>query len=233
MPDLSEVPTAPLSWPTPTPRRLRRGPRSPVTVLLVLAASALLTAGVLGLVTVVSPDRPQPCCRDGLISGVGPQAVDDPEPTAQRLGTLPLCLIGSWQSTMETVKIRFFAGLDPIPFTYAGRTVTYRPDGTGTTQESVLYRADHQGQRLRVVAKGGKDFTWTATGTTITYHAVTATTLTYAFYLDDQEIGTSADETGPLNEVDSYTCAKSGFSETNTASGYRSSWTRTDEYGRY
>ena len=183
--------------------------------------------------SILSRERPERCCD----TAAGTSRVTPASTTAAstiRPAGPPLCLIGSWRTVDETFMIEFYDDRPKIRFTGNSRHFEFRPDGTALeTQDNVVLTAQYDGRELRLVGNGTATYTWTAADHKITYAARTKTDFTWSYYDQRGLINTerSGDEPA-LNEVDDYTCSGSSMLES-SANGYRSTWTRTSEYGVY
>lgn len=196
-------------------------------VLFAVAGCALLAAGGL-TAAVLADDGPTPvAARSGQPS---PTARPD---TTREVGR-PLCVVGSWVVVEEVADIKFYTDQPALPMTSAGTTYEFRPDGTGTARlDGVVLRGTFRGNELRVVGRGGYDFTWSATDKAITYHARTRSDATWTFYDQRGELSTQPVQADPArNEVDDYTCQTTRLVESNSA-GYRATMSRTASFGVY
>jgi hypothetical protein len=206
---------------------------SVVVALFVVAAAALIAATTLTAI-VLSADSPERCCP---APAGGPASLPSPTPrsSSSRAAGPPLCLIGSWRSVDEAFMIKFYTDQPPIPFVSSGRRYEYRPDGTAVEQQdNVLYTGSFQGHELRMVGNGALEFTWQANDGSITYAALTKSTLTFSYYDQRGLLGTQpVPVNNARNEVDEYTCQATQLAEHGPSTGYRSAWIRTAASGVY
>jgi len=201
--------------------------RSAIAALFTVAVCALLAAATLIVVIVAGGTRPEP--------GPTAAALVSPSPTprsaASRAAGPPMCLIGSWHTVEDTSMVTFYSDVPPLRFTGGGRDYEFHPDGTGVErQDNVALTSSYQGRELKIVANGHREFTWTATDRAITYSSFTTTAMTWDYY--DQGRLISSQTAKAHSEVDDYTCQGQALSES-SATGYRSTWTRTSSMGMY
>lgn len=194
-------------------------------MLFAVAVCALLTATT--LTVVILTDRgPQ---RSAAAAAVPATPMSPtPRPASSRANArAPLCLIGSWRTVDEVFNIRFYTDQPEMRFTGGGRLYEFRPDGTGTERmDNVVLTGTFRGNELRIVGNGAMEFTWTASGGTLTYLAWTRSSITWSYYdqrglLSTQPFETKAD----VNAAYAYTCQGAQVTESN-ATGYRSIWER-------
>lgn len=211
---------------------IRAWPRL-VVVLFAIGAAALLGGGVLTVVAVAERE-PERCCSGPVAA---PAAL--PSPTTAPPGTRPAgpphCLIGSWRMVEEERLFAFYTDEAPIRFTTTGsRTHEFRPDGTVVqSDQNVAESADWQGRALRLDYAGTRALTWTATGDTITYHAVTSTSLTVNYYDHRGHVLTWQEPVDPTHDkVYQLSCSGAQVLQTD-ATGYRALWQRTANFGTY
>ncbi|OKI15467.1 hypothetical protein A6A25_14275 [Saccharothrix sp. CB00851] len=196
-------------------------------VLFVVAGCALLAGGGLAA-AVLADDGPTPVAsRSGQ-----PSPTARPE-TTREVGR-PLCVVGSWVVVEEVSNIKFYTDEAALPMTSAGTTYEFRPDGTGTARlDGVVWRGTFRGNELRVVGRGGYEFTWSATDKAITYHARTRSDATWTFHDQRGELSTQPVAANPAqNEVDDLTCQATTLVESNSG-GYRAAMSRTASFGVY
>ncbi|PSL56035.1 hypothetical protein B0I31_104326 [Saccharothrix carnea] len=196
-------------------------------VLFVVAGCAVLVGGGL-TAAVLADDRPMPvAARSGQ-----PSPTARPE-TTREVGR-PLCVVGSWVVVEEVANIKFYSDQPALPMTSAGTTYEFRPDGTGSARlDGVVVRGTFQGNELRVVGRGGYEFTWSATDKVLTYHGRTRSDATWTFYDQRGELSTQPVQANPAqNEVDDYTCQATRLVESNSG-GYRAAMSRTALFGVY
>jgi hypothetical protein len=202
------------------------------TVLLVVCAVAALACAALSvpLLTASAPES----CRGCPVAD--PAALPSPtgRPAATRAATQQHCLIGSWRTVDETMNIKFYTDVDPYPFTTSGRYYEFHPDGTAVERnDNVQFVGNHRGVETRVVANGWREFTWSATDSTITFVAITGADLTWSYYDQRGLLNSLPEQVDPQrNENKNYTCAGAQLVETGD-NGYRSVWQRTADYGAY
>lgn len=130
--------------------------------------------------------------------------------------------------------IKFYTDADAFPFTTGGRYYEFHADGTVVERnDNVQIVGHYQGNEQRMVANGWRQFTWSATGNTITYHGITGADLTWSAYDQRGLLSTNREAVDPnYTETNNYTCAGSQVVESN-GNGFRSVWTRTADYGVY
>lgn len=202
------------------------------TALFAVCAVAVLACAGLS-VPLIARSEPESCHACPVAD---PDAL--PSPTTSPPGTRapgPLhCLIGSWVTVDETMMIKFYTDADPFPFTTSGRYYEFHPDGTGVERNNNIQMVGHHnGNEQRQVANGWREFTWSATASSLTYLAITAADLTYTGYDQRGQRLTIAEQVDPQhNETNDYTCAGTQVIESNSG-GYRSVWQRTADYGVY
>ncbi len=204
----------------------------PVAILFVLSVVALLATTVLTVVAISSADGPEPCCA-------GPVAQRDalPSPTARpdetRTAGLPSCLVGSFRMANEVLMTKFYSDVGAFPLKTSGRYYEFRPDGTGIERNaSISMVGNYQGNEVRLLVNGWREFTWTATATTLTFVKITKAKLTWSFYDQRGLIERQPEKPRRLNELNNYTCSGKTVVETD-AQGSRSVWSRTSDYGAY
>ena len=223
----------PLSSPPPVRPPRRRAPLvaplgALLGALLVMAVAGLVTAGTLGAVALADRDSvPEACCAEPVPSGAA--VAPSPSPPA-RSTPLSTCLIGSWVVREESTVQPFYRGEPPRRFTSSGRAYEFRADGTVFESATNVTYTSADG-RFRRVLNGTREYTWTATDTTITYLAVRRTSMVWQYFADGRRIDTVAEKAGALNEVGTYTCSARQVVESNAQ--YRATWERTDTYGVY
>ncbi|WP_460400274.1 hypothetical protein [Actinophytocola sediminis] len=208
-----------------------RSPR-PVAVLLVLSLIAFLAASALTVVAVAENDAPEPW-RTGY-------AADDgrPSPTTappmSRAPALAQCVVGSWRTVDETLMVKFYTDVGELPMTTSGRYYEFRADGTAVERnQNIQIVGNHNGTPIRLVVNGWREFSWSATASKLSYQAITRANLTWSFYDNRGLLSSQKEPVDPRhNEVNDYTCAEGQLVESN-ASGFRSVWTRTADYGYY
>jgi hypothetical protein len=201
------------------------------TALLVVCAAALLACVALSLplLTAVGPESP-----DGPPAAAATPRTSTEAPATRR-GAVPSCLIGSWRVVGQEETIKFYIDDDPLPFTFGEgeRSYEFHPDGQ-VVERNVDFTmvSSHRGQRVRMVRNGERIFTWSATGSAITYHSLAQTSLVVDFY-DGRGRLDPATETPNrnFNETDDISCAATQVVE--TTDGYSSTWQRTGDYGVY
>ncbi|MBG6139144.1 lipocalin family protein [Longispora fulva] len=200
-----------------------------VSVLTGVAAAGLAVFSVVGVG--LGPER---CCpAGGPPAQAGPRPTVSPSAAPTRAPGLPLCVVGSWRVVTETAIVKFYSNADPFPASTSGKVYEFRADGTGTeSYDNVTYTANSDGSTLRLTSNGSAEFTWTATGDTVTYLARTSTTLRHHWSVPEGELDSESKPQPELNETDHYTCAGGTFEESN-ATGYKSVWARTPGYGFY
>ncbi|MPZ80927.1 MAG: hypothetical protein GEV28_11220 [Actinophytocola sp.] len=206
--------------------------RRPVAILFVLSVVALLTTTALTVIAISSADEPEPCCA-GPVAEAGALPSPTRPADATRKEGLPHCLIGSWRMADEVLMTKFYTDVDALPLTTSGRYYELRADGTGVERNANINMVgNYQGNELRLVVNGWREFTWTATGTTLTFVAVTKAKLTWSFYDQRGLLETQPEGPRALNELNNYTCSGASVTETD-AGGSRSVWSRTTDYGAY
>jgi hypothetical protein len=199
------------------------------TALFVLCAAAVLGCAGLFVPVLAStgPERAEP------VAGARPSPT--PTPPSTRAAGQQHCLVGSWRSVDESMMIKFYTDADPFPFTASGRYYEFHPDGTGVERnDNVQYVGSFRGSEVRQVANGWREFTWSATDETITYHAITNADLTSVGFDRRGQRETIREQQGNPNYNSSYAyaCAGTRLVESNT-DGYRSAWARTADHGVY
>jgi hypothetical protein len=205
--------------------------------LFVACAAAVLACAGLS-VPLIATSEPEPCCAGPVAD---PRSLPSPTATPQdtRQPGLPHCLVGSWVVTAEQRMFKFYTDVDPLPLTFGGgvRYYEFHPDGTAIDRVvNFTMVGSHRGQEIRTVSNGERHFTWSATNNTITYHALTATSLVVDFYDQRGRLIPSSETPDPnFNETDNISCAATQAVESTTREGsnYRGDWTRTADYGVY
>lgn len=198
--------------------------------LFITAAAAVVAVGVLS-VLLFAGDGPE---RAGTAAGPEIRLSPTEPPAATRAEGPSHCLVGSWVVTSEVVVFAFYNDSPEQPFTMSGqRSYVFRPDGTVTNASASVLTATYRGNELRVELSGTREMTWSLSGGQITYGAITSTTQVTKHYDQRGLIATVPEQPNPnLAEVDDLTCAGTQVVESN-AKGYRSTWTRTADYGVY
>lgn len=207
------------------------------TVLLAVCAAAVL--GCAGMsVSLLAQPAPESCCA-GPVADPGSLPSPTGGPTsAGRKNVLPHCLVGSWQVVAEERMVKFYTDVDPLPFAATGgvRYYEFRPDGT-VLERNVNFTmiGTHRGQELRWVRNGERTFTWSGTDTTVTYIALTATSLVVDYYDNRGRLNPWSESPIPeFNETDNISCSGTQVVESATTdSGYRATWQRTADFGVY
>ncbi|WP_412540716.1 lipocalin family protein [Longispora sp. K20-0274] len=204
--------------------------------ILALALVSVLTGvGAVGLaVASVAGAAPESCCpAGGPPTQASPRPTPSPSPGPTRAPGLPLCVIGSWRVVTETAMVKFYSNADPFAATTSGKVYEFRADGTGTERyDNVTYTANSDGSTLRLTSNGSAEFTWTATGDTVTYLARTSTAVKHHWSVPEGESDVESKPQPDLNETDHYKCGGGQFEESNDT-GYKSVWARTTGYGFY
>ncbi|MGY0232707.1 lipocalin family protein [Longispora urticae] len=207
-------------------------------ILALALVSVLSGVAAIGLaaVSVASVGfGPERCCPAG---GPPTQPSPAPRPSASpgptRVVGLPACIIGSWRVVSETSMVKYYSNADPFAASSSpGKSYEFRADGTGTEKwDNVTYTANSGGSTLRLQSNGTAEFTWTATGDTVTYLARTSVNLKHHWSVPEGESDATSSPNLSLNETDRYKCGATGFEESNDT-GYRSVWARTAGYGFY
>jgi hypothetical protein len=202
------------------------------TALLTLCAAAVLACAGLS-VPLLARSEPESCHACPVAD---PDAL--PSPTTSPPGTRepgpPQCLVGSWRTVDENMMFKFYTDIDPFPFAASGRYYEFHADGTVVERDDNVQIVGHYGgDEQRIVANGWRQFNWSATGNTITYHGVTGADLTWTDYDHRGQLSSAREELDPnFTETNNYTCAGTQVVETNP-DGFRSVWTRTADYGMY
>jgi hypothetical protein len=213
---------------SPAPRS-----RRPVLVLFVVSLVALLAASVLTVIAVAGADSPERCCAGPVPA---PEALLSPTSATPgtRAATPAQCVLGSWLTVEDVLTVRFYTDSGEVPMTTRGRYYEFHPDGTGVERnQNIEIVGDYRGERIRIVANGWREFTWSATETAITYKAITRASLTWSYYDSRGLISTQPEPVNPRhNEVNDFSCSGGRLVESN-ASGFRSEWARTGDYGYY
>jgi hypothetical protein len=202
-------------------------------VAFTVAIVAALAATTLTVITATAGGAPE---RAEPVTGARPSPTEAPRST--RAAGLPHCLVGSWLVVTEDRAFKFYTDVDPMPFTFSGgvRYYEFRADGTALDRNvNFTMIGSHRGQELRWVRNGERTFTWSATDTTVTYHALTATSLVSDFYDQRGRLNPGTEVPNPnFNETDDISCTATEVVESTTRdSGYRAVWTRTADYGVY
>jgi hypothetical protein len=204
-------------------------------LFVVCAAAVLACAGL--SVPLLAASEPEACCAGPVAD---PRSLPSPTstPPGTRQAGLPHCLVGSWVVVAEQETFRFYTDVGPQPFTFGGgvRYYEFHPDGTAIERVvNFTLVSSHRGQEIRTVRNGERHFTWSATDTTITYHALTATSLVVDYYDQRGRLEPWSETPNPdFNETDDISCSATRVVESTTReTNYRGDWNRTADYGVY
>jgi len=201
----------------------------------VLAAVMLVAAvGVAATAAVAHPQKPEPCCTDGLTE-VTPGRVPTGGGSTRPISSAPICMIGSWKASKEKMGAHSFWSNVGGTLTASGtHTYTLRPDGTMTESfANWAATGSAQGDTIKVTLSGSIEYTWRAIGDEFSLVEQTAADINIAWLQAGRKLNSRhVTETGLLDEHHKLSCQGTTMSESYDPS-HTVTWTRTTEYGVY